>query len=367
MVLANSEYRHELESDIEPFKGLLLGLFFITVGAGINFGILFADLGIIIELTVGLMLLKAAVFWILAVVFKLRGADKWLFTLGLAQAGEFGFVLLSFTVQSGVIPFEISQTLLLVVALSMLLTPLLFITFDKVILPRLTQDQEREVEEIDTKGTAIIAGTGRFGQIVNRMLRGNGYETVVLDLSAETVDNLTKFGIKTYFGDASRPDLLHAAGLKDVELLVVAIDDREKSTSIVKHARMDRSDLHIVARAIDRNHVYDLYYAGANDIIRETFDSAVRAGRSALESFGIHPYEAEKIANAFVKNDQKILREMAGVYDPNIPTFENAEYMKLILAAQQEEEIAMSGSRGPSKGSIHRAWLPPGQTLDLEE
>lgn len=367
VVLANSEYRHELESDIDPFKGLLLGLFFITVGAGINFGILFESFGTIIGLTVGLMALKAAVLWCLAVVFKLKGSDKWLFTLGLAQAGEFGFVLLSFTVQNGVIPVELSQTLLLVVALSMLLTPLLFITFDKVILPRLTEEQVREADEIDAKGTAIIAGTGRFGQIVNRMLRGNGYETIVLDLSAETVDNMTKFGIKTFFGDASRPDLLHAAGLKEVELLVVAIDDKERTTEIVKHARMDRSDLHIVARATDRTHVYDLYYAGANDIIRETFDSAVRAGRSALESFGIHPHEAEKIANAFVKSDQKILRDLASAYDPTIPVIENPEYIKLILAAQKDEEAAMSGSRGPNKGSIHRAWLPPGQKLDLEE
>ncbi len=359
VVLANSEYRHELESDIEPFKGLLLGLFFITVGAGINFTILFADFATIIGLTIGLIALKAFVFWCLALVFKLKGADKWLFTLGLAQAGEFGFVLLSFTVQNGVIPVELSQTLLLVVAISMLLTPLLFIVFDKVILPRINNGQQREADEIDTKGAAIIAGSGRFGQVINRMLRVNGFDTVVVDLSSDTVNNVAKFGVKAFFGDASRPDLLHAAGLPDAEMLVVAIDDRERALEIVKHARRERPNLHIVARAQNRNDVYDLYQAGANDMIRETFDSAVRAGRSALEAFGVHPYEAEKISRAFVDSDRTMLRRMASAYDPNIPISENKPYIALAKEALKEQEEALRGMRGPHSGSHDRAWMPP--------
>ena len=359
VVLANSEYRHELESDIEPFKGLLLGLFFITVGAGINFTILFADFATIIGLTIGIIALKAFVFWCLALVFKLKGADKWLFTLGLAQAGEFGFVLLSFTVQNGVIPVELSQTLLLVVAISMLLTPLLFIVFDKVILPRINNGQQREADEIDTKGAAIIAGSGRFGQVINRMLRVNGFDTVVVDLSSDTVNNVAKFGVKAFFGDASRPDLLHAAGLPDAEMLVVAIDDRERALEIVKHARRERPNLHIVARAQNRNDVYDLYQAGANDMIRETFDSAVRAGRSALEAFGVHPYEAEKISRAFVDSDRTMLRRMASAYDPNIPISENKPYIALAKEALKEQEEALRGMRGPHSGSHDRAWMPP--------
>lgn len=361
VVLANSEYRHELESDIDPFKGLLLGLFFITVGAGINFAILFADFAVIIGLTIGLMVIKSIVLLCLALVFKLKGADKWLFTLGLAQAGEFGFVLLSFTVQNGVIPVGLSQTLLLVVALSMLLTPLLFIVFDRVILPRLTDDQAREADKIDVKGAAIIAGIGRFGQISNRILRSCGYETVVLDLSAETVDNMSKFGIKTYFGDAARPDLLQAAGLQDAEVLVVAIDDRARALEIVKHARMSQKDIHIVARAKDRNHVYELYEAGANDIIRETFDSAVRAARSALEGFGMHPHEAEKISQAFVRNDQKLLRSMAAHYDADIPNTENEKFMKAARELSEQERELLQGMRTKKTDAIHRAWLPPGQ------
>ncbi|MFT4715617.1 MAG: CPA2 family monovalent cation:H+ antiporter-2, partial [Paracoccaceae bacterium] len=168
VVLANSEYRHELESDIDPFKGLLLGLFFMTVGAGINFGLLFDNLTVIVGLTLGLMLLKVGVLYILSVIFNIGGSDRWLFSLGLAQAGEFGFVLLSFTVANAVIPSDLADKLLLIVALSMLLTPALFILFDKVIAPFYSRTDEREMDEIEEKSDIIIAGHGRVGGIVSR-------------------------------------------------------------------------------------------------------------------------------------------------------------------------------------------------------
>jgi monovalent cation:proton antiporter-2 (CPA2) family protein len=360
VVLANSEFRHELESDIEPFKGLLLGLFFITVGAGINFVLFFDNALTVIGLTVGLMALKAFVLLGLSVVFKLRGTDQWLFTLALAQAGEFGFVLLSFTVQNSVIPAEIADLLLLVVALSMLLTPALFIVFDKVVLPRLTQDQERDADEITEKGAAIIAGMGRFGQVINRVLKGNGYKTVVLDVSAEMVDGFRKFGIAAFYGDASRPDLLHSAGLGEASLLVVAIDDVERSIEIVKHARRERHDLHIIARARNREHVYELYKAGADDIVRETFDSAVRASRYALESFGVHPHEVEKLVTVFVNHDREGIRRLAALYDPEIPAFENIPYMKLAREIENEIEASLSNRSSDSHETVKRAWLPPG-------
>ena len=177
VVLANSEYRHELESDIDPFRGLLLGLFFITVGAGINFGLLFDNLASVIGLTIGLIGLKLGVLFALSWLFKLEGSNRWLFGLGLAQAGEFGFVLLSFTVANQVIPQSIADQLLLVVALSMLLTPGLFIFYEKFIVPRSSVSQEKEADEIAEEGDVIIAGHGRFGGIVNRMLRAAGYST----------------------------------------------------------------------------------------------------------------------------------------------------------------------------------------------
>jgi len=366
VVLANSEYRHELESDIDPFKGLLLGLFFITVGAGINFAAFFANWAIILGLAVGLMVLKSLVLLALAFIFKLKGSDKWLFALGLAQAGEFGFVLLSFTVQNGVIPAPLSETLLLMVAISMLLTPALFILFDKVILPKLNRDQVQSADEIDETGTAIIAGTGRFGQVVNRILRANGFETVVLDVRADTVERLAIFGVKTFFGDASRPELLHAAGLKEADMLIVAIDDKERAVEIVRHARRDRPDIHIVVRAYDREEVYKLYSAGANDIIRETFDSATRAGRSALEGFGIHPFEAERAVTAFVKSDQKAIRDLAVAYDPNVLPHENPEYIRLVREIAEQTGLVIAGVRNPDKGTLDRAWLPPGHATEVD-
>ena len=190
------------------------------------------------------------------------------------------------------------------------------------------------------------------------MLRSNGYETVVLDLSAEVVDSMARFGVKAFFGDAARPDLLEAAGLAEARLLVVAIDDRERALTIVRHAKRVRPDIHIVARAYDRLHVYDLYAAGCDDIIRETFDSAVRAGRSALEALGVHPYEAEKIVKTFVKGDRISLRKLAELYDPDLPPSQNPAYVAMAKQARREEEDMMSVSRMPGKGASDRAWAP---------
>ncbi len=234
-MLANSEYRHELESDIEPFKGLLLGLFFITVGALIQFDLLFGNLSLILAMTLGLIALKATVLYALSRIFGITGADRWLFTLGLAQAGEFGFVLLAFTVANSVIPAALARQLLLVVTLSMLLTPLLFILYDKLIAPRFAQTQGREADEIEEQGSVIVAGHGRYGGIVNRILLAAGFKTVVLDYQSEQLEMLRKFGIKVYFGDAMRPDLLHAAGIEEAKMLVIAIDERESATELVRY------------------------------------------------------------------------------------------------------------------------------------
>lgn len=367
VVLANSEYRHELESDIEPFKGLLLGLFFITVGAGIDFGFLTENLAPILALTLGLMVLKALILLLLSLIFGIRGSDRWLFALALAQAGEFGFVLLSFSVSNAVIPAETSEFLLMMVALSMLLTPVLFIVFDRVVLPRYTRDQESEADEITEAGVAIILGLGRFGQISNRMLLGNGYRTVVIDSQASLVENLKKLGVKSFYGDASRPDLLHAAGLHEAKVAVVAIDDAERALHIVQTIKRDAPHVHVVARAKDRNEVYRLYQAGADDIIRETFDSAVRAARSALEALGEHPFEAEKIANTFEREDRKTLREMAGLWDPDIPTWENEPYLAKSRQMATEMEEVMKGLREPLSKQTERNWMPPGLYGDAKK
>ncbi len=330
VVLANSEYRHELESDIDPFKGLLLGLFFMTVGAGINFALLFENLWSIVALTLGLIALKAMVLLVLARVFKLKGADKWLFGLGLAQAGEFGFVLLSFTVANSVIPTPIADQLLLVVALSMLLTPALFIVYDRVISPRYIGAEGREMDEITEKSHIIIAGHGRVGGIVSRMLRSAGHTPTVIDFSSKQLELLRKFGISAYFGDATRPDLLHSAGIDEAKLFVIAIDGKTQITELVKYVRQNHPNVHVVARAVDRNHVYDLWAAGCRDIVRDTYDSSLRIGRSAFEAMGVPAEKAEEVKNAFNEIDRRTMLEMAEHYDPEIPMVENEEYMSKI-------------------------------------
>ena len=365
MVLANSEYRHELESDIDPFRGLLLGLFFMTVGAGIDFGLLLDSFASVIGLTPGLIALKAVVLLILAAVFRIRGADKYLLALGLAQAGEFGFVLLSFTTASQVIPQLVADQLLLVVALSMLLTPGLFILYERVILPRFTTDQEREADRIDEPGGIIIAGHGRVGGIVHRMLRAAGHTPTVLDYSAGQLEMLRTFGLKVFFGDATRPDLLHAAGIEKASLLVVAIDGEQQITELVRYVRKTYPHVHIIARAVTRHHVYDLYAAGCRDIIRETFDSSLRIGRSAYEALGMHPFEAEKSARRFADDDRRIIAELAEVYDPEIPAHQNEAYVTRTKALMEAREKALFGQGTAFDMRQDRGWSPPSKA-DVE-
>lgn len=359
VVLANSEYRHELESDIDPFKGLLLGLFFITVGAVINFGLLASNLGSILAMTLGLIVLKAAVLYGLARAFRIDGENRWLFTLGLAQAGEFGFVLLAFTKANGVIPAAITDQLLLVVALSMLLTPALFILCEKVIFPRFAGAQAKQADEIDQDGPVIIAGVGRFGGIVNRALLGAGYNTVVLDHHSEHLEQLRVFGIKVFFGDATRPDLLHAAGIDEARMLVVAIDDRAQATEMVRYVRETYPHVYVVARAVDRHHVYELYAAGCRDIIRDVFDGAVRAARSAMEALGAHPFDAERQMKTFVKLDKQRIRELAELYDPDVPVHENKAYVSRTRELLENEEEAMRVGDRSFASRADRGWMPP--------
>ncbi|WP_420861001.1 cation:proton antiporter [Algirhabdus cladophorae] len=332
VVLANSEYRHELESDIDPFKGLLLGLFFMTVGAGINFSLLLDNLGAIVGLTIGLMALKAAVLYILAIIFKIQGMDRWLFALGLAQAGEFGFVLLSFTVSNAVIPGELADQLLLIVALSMLLTPALFILYDKVIAPRFSAAEEREMDTIEEHSDIIIAGHGRVGGIVARVLRGAGLSPTVIDFSSKQLEMLKRFNVQAYYGDATRPDLLHAAGIGDAKLLVIAIDDKDQITELVKYVSKHHPDVHIMARAVDRVHVYDLWHAGCRDIIRDTYDSSLRMGRSAIEALGYSRDQATRMVATFSEMDAESMFVAAEHHDPAVPTLENQAYLDAVNA-----------------------------------
>ncbi|MGR3524423.1 MAG: monovalent cation:proton antiporter-2 (CPA2) family protein [Paracoccaceae bacterium] len=341
VVLANSEFRHELESDIEPFKGLLLGLFFITVGAGINFGMLFADPLLLIGMTLGLMVLKGVILYGLGLAFKLKGRDQWLFTLSLAQAGEFGFVLLSFSVQQNVLPRGLADQLLLVVALSMLITPLLFILFDQLSRRLIETGEATPHDEVTEQGTVIIAGIGRFGQIVNRLVQSSGFKTVVLDHDMPTIQLMRQFGFKGFFGDPTRPELLHAAGLHKARVLVVALDDPAATNRLVTYARQERPDLHIIARARDRVHVFQLVKAGANDVVREMFDSSLRAGRYVLENMGLSEYKASQAETVFYHHDRDALRELADLWNPDVPTEQNTAYVTRARELNKELEVML--------------------------
>ncbi|MDH3728468.1 MAG: NAD-binding protein, partial [Myxococcales bacterium] len=260
---------------------------------------------------------------------------------------------------NSVIPVAIADQLLLVVALSMLLTPALFILYDKVIAPRYASVQARPADDIDEDGSIIIAGVGRFGGVVNRILLAAGYKTVVLDHNSEHLEGLRAFGIKVFYGDATRPGLLHAAGIDKARMLVIAIEDREKATELVRYVVKNHPHIYIVARAVERHHVYELWAAGCRDIIREHFDSSVRAGRSALEALGHHPYDAERLARGYVENDRASIRGLAELYDPDVPVHENTAYVERAKVVLASHESAMQGSIKSFGSRVERGWVPP--------
>jgi len=307
VVLANSEFRHELETNIEPFKGLLLGLFFITVGAGIDFSVLLGNWLLVIGIVTIVILVKASIVYALARAFGIGSSDRWLTALSLAQAGEFGFVLLAYSLQNSVIPVETAEVLLLVVALSMFLTPALFIFFDKVLVPKFEQSQsDRENDVIDSRGCVLIAGIGRFGQIVNRLLVANGIETIVLDHDVKQIENMRQLNIRSYFGDATRPDLLDTAGVEDIALFVIAFDDRERAVSLTTHLKQQNPQITVLARAFDQVHYYQLKQAGADFIIKETYHAALNLGGEVLTRLGVNSYRAEQLKNTFVSTEYEM-------------------------------------------------------------
>jgi CPA2 family monovalent cation:H+ antiporter-2/glutathione-regulated potassium-efflux system ancillary protein KefC len=356
-VLSGSEYRHELESDIAPFKGLLLGVFFISVGAGIDFGLLLGRPALILGIAAALMLVKLVVLLALGRVFGLRGADDWLFALGLAQAGEFAFVLFGFARGAGVLGMETAQVLTLSVAITMLLTPLVFILYEHLIAPRAGARDAAEADEIDRRGTAIIAGVGRFGQIVYRMLTANGYTVVVLDHRVGTIDLTRTFGLQSYYGDATRPDLLEAAGVGDAALLVAALDDREKQNELVAHVARHHPGCRIVARALDRHHVYELQAAGAHHVERELFEASLSAGRQALIELGAHPFRAERQARAFRAHDVRTLEALRESWHEGGM---DKHYVDAARARTDQLVDVMQSDRAAERhDTSERGWVPP--------
>lgn len=324
VVLADSEFRHELVSDVEPFKGLLLGLFFLAVGASIDFALIAENAGTVAGLVLGLVLLKAAVLGALARGFRMGREHGLLFALALAQGGEFCFVLLGYASQQQIIPVTESGVLVATVALSMALTPALLLLYDRVLRPRLipvAAPVTRASDEVRHQGTVIIAGFGQFGSTVGRLLRANGVRPVVLDVDSDRVDVLRRIGLEVYFGDASRLDLLHTAGAEEAVALVIAIGDAEKGLEIARTARQHFPHLRILARADDRPMAFDLLELGIEQVYRDTLDTALRVGVDALRAVGVRAHRAHRSAQAFRRYDEQHLRTLAGEGRQELATF----------------------------------------------
>ena len=343
VVLADSEFRHELEVDIEPFKGLLLGLFFITVGASIDFPLLFDKLATVVLLVLILIAVKAFVLYLLAIFFKLRGNQKLLFTLALAQGGEFAFVLLSLTSSLKILTPEQNSLTTLVVTISMLMAPLLLIIYEKFF----NQDNQPEKtfsqdEEIEPTKSVIIAGYGRFGQVIGRLLSAQGYHLTILDQSPSQIEMLRRFGSKVFYGDAANRDLLAAAGANEAQLLVIAVDEPDKVLEIAAQAKKHYPQLQIIARAIDRRHAYELLNAGITTFKREIFDSALNLGVEALTMLGNTRQSSERAGQLFSAHDDESLHALAKLWGDDhsygIAIKQRVEDLQQVLKNDREEQ-----------------------------
>lgn len=322
-LFASSEYRHALEGDIEPFKGLLLGLFFIAIGMSLDLGLIGAQpvqLALVVAAILGA---KAAALAAIARRLGVAARERWLFAALLAQGGEFAFVVLGAARDAHVLPGTSGALLNAAVALSMAATPLLVIAAERWATRLAAQRRDDEVE--DTQAAVIIAGFGRYGQIVGRMLLAHGASATVLDHDPDNIEVVARFGYKVFYGDATRLDLLHAAGAARAKLLVVAIDQVEDSLKLVDLARTHFPHLALVVRARNVRHWLELAARGVDTAERETFESALRSGRQALVQLGVAPYEARQIADTFRRQNLATLQAMR-------PHFKDQE--KLVAVAR---------------------------------
>ncbi|HUC81247.1 MAG TPA: monovalent cation:proton antiporter-2 (CPA2) family protein [Flavisolibacter sp.] len=318
VVLANSEYKHELESDIDPFKGLLLGLFFIAVGASIDFALIQQQPLLIIGLVLLLMGVKAAVLFLLGKIFRLSADQNLSFSLALCQVGEFAFVLFSFSLQEGILLPETVDLLVAVVAISMALTPLVLLVNDKIVQPRFGTKEiadEKEADGIDQEASVIIAGFGHFGNTVGRFLRAHQIQATLLDNDADRVELLRRMGFKVYYGDASRYDLLEAAGAAKAKLIVLAIDNPEKRLEMIETIKKHFPNLRMLVRASNRYDAYDLMNAGMLHVYRETIDTSLRVGVDVMRFLGYRTYTAQRAARSFLKMDEANLKKLAAIQD----------------------------------------------------
>lgn len=314
VVLANSEFRHELESTLEPFKELLLGLFFMAVGASVNFVVIAGDPLGIGTIVLAVIVVKAVVLFAVAAVFGLKLDDRLLLTVGLAQIGEFAFVLLSFAFQLNILSQEQLDVMLVVTAVSMTLTPILVMINERLLLPKVAvkETEERPTDAVPGQHKVILVGFGHFGSTVGRFLRAHGVEATILDYDANRVDLLRRMGFEVYYGDATRMDLLESAGIADADMLISAVGSPDTTLALVRKVRKHYPEVEIMVRARNRYDAYDLLNVGVENVYRETLDTSVKLASDALSRFGFRKYTLQRHAKQFVQFDEEGLRRLAG-------------------------------------------------------
>ena len=351
VVLAESEYRHELEGDIEPFKGLLLGLFFLSVGSAIDFPFIHDHLGLVVGGALGVVVLKFLVLVTVSIVFRRQWSDTLLFGFALAQVGEFAFVLLGLSERLGVLPPDWTRAAMAVTALSMTATPPLLLLLHKLPRVRAGGDADRAMDSIEPEvpGRVILAGFGRMGNIIGRFLQANGVPTTVLDVDAELVDGVRKVGLKAWYGDASRLDMLRAAGADQAEVLILTLSDTTKIRAIGELARKHFPHLKILARSRRRVDAYELINAGFEHVYRETLGTSLDMGVDALQLVGFRAYHARRAAFAFRKHNEASMRELASHWG-------GQNYFTVLRAKIEEAESILRGGGAVLKDQVDAAW-----------
>jgi Kef-type K+ transport system membrane component KefB/voltage-gated potassium channel Kch len=360
VILAGSPYRHELESDLEPFKGLLLGLFFMSVGASMDMSLLYAE-----PLRIGLMLLgfvsiKGGLLWILAAGMKLGVNQRTLFAVALFQGGEFAFVLLTQTLGMGLLPAGLAAELNAVVALSMALTPVALLVYQRFFSAggdaAAAAANGREPDPVEAHAAVILAGFGRFGNFVGRMIRAQGLKVVVLESDAEHVDLVRGLGMEVHYGDATRLDILHSAGAAQARLMIITLDDEHAIDELVAACQQHFPQMELIVRAKSIDHRMRLLNSGIQHVFHEMAGSAIDAAAQALRSMGMPAYAAERAHKGFRRHDMQMARELAPHRD------ETETYFRLVKERVAGMQELFAKDRVDLSSGDSKAWSPPYST-----
>jgi monovalent cation:proton antiporter-2 (CPA2) family protein len=356
VLLSESEYRHELQADIEPFQGLLLGFFFTSVGMGVNLGLAFEHLALVALAVVALVFVKAAVTFLLGLYKRGNAQSALRFALALSQGSEFGFVLFGSAVAAGAMAPQQAEFATLVIALSMILSPMLFALSERLLIPRMsTQERAPVYDSIeDRSAPVIICGFGRVGQIVGRVLHMQGIPFTALDKHSEQIEVVRRFGGKVYFGNPAREDVLRAAGAGSAKLLVIAVDDTEDALTLADLAARHFPHLTVLARARDRRHAHLLMDRNITHIVRETFFSSLRMSEIAMQELGVPEEEVERVLRVFREHDERQLRSSHAIYLDETrliqSTREAAQELADLLEADRQSEAEAVAAAQPQPG-----------------